>query len=68
MNWLTPKKLLIIGPILLLLGVLIPFLMVMQVLKSTYFINFFANACQVSGLFLATYGVLAAVKINRNMK
>ncbi len=68
MSWLTPKKMMIIGLSLLILGVLFPFLMVLQVLESTFFLNFFSYACQVTGLFLGVYGILSRIKINRNLK
>ena len=48
------------------MGALLPFLMVLGVLESTFFLNFFAYACQVSGLFVGMYGIFTAVKIFRN--
>lgn len=46
----------ILGLILVLTGAVLPFLMVIQVLKSTFFLNFFSYAASVSGLFLGTIG------------
>jgi hypothetical protein len=65
---LTPKQMILIGAGLLILGVVLPFLMVMDVLESTFFINFFSYACQVSGLVLGMIGAFSAVKINQNKR
>lgn len=59
---------LIIAVILLVLGAVLPFLMVMDVLESTFFLNFFSYACQVSGLVLGMIGTFSLVKINRDKR
>ena len=48
--------LIIIGGILAILGVLLPLLMVIKVLPSTFFLAFFSHAASVSGLFLGLIG------------
>ena len=68
MMGLTSKQMLIIAVILLVLGVVLPFLMVMDVLESTFFLNFFSYACQVSGLVLGMIGTFSLVKINRDKR
>jgi len=65
---LSPKQMLIIAVILLVLGAVLPFLMVMDVLESTFFLNFFSYACQVSGLVLGMIGTFSLVKINRDKR
>ncbi len=65
---MTPKQMILLATALLVLGVVIPFLMVMDVLESTFFLNFFAYGCQVSGLVLGMIGAFSAVKINRNRR
>jgi hypothetical protein len=50
-------KLYLIAFLLMVLGVVLPFLMVMHILPSTFFLNFFSYGMQVSGLFL---GIIAA--------
>jgi len=65
---LSPKQMILIAVGLLVLGVLLPFLMVMDVLESTFFLNFFSYACQVSGLVLGMIGAFSIVKINRNKR
>ncbi len=62
----NPVHLIVIGGILLLLGVVFPFLMVMQVLRSTIFLNFFSYIVSIIGMFLGMYGVFTYIKINRD--
>ena len=52
----SPRFLLILGVILMLLGIILPFLMVIKVLESTFFLNFFAWGASVTGLALGTIG------------
>jgi hypothetical protein len=40
----------------MLLGIILPFLMVIQVLESTFFLNFFSWGASVAGLALGTIG------------
>ncbi len=68
MTRVTPKQMIIIAVFLLLLGVLLPFLMVMGVLESTFFMNFLGYACQVTGLFVGMFGIFTVVRINRKKK
>ena len=51
------RTLLIIGFILVMLGFILPLLEVMRILESTFFLNFFAYAASVSGVFLGVIGV-----------
>ena len=52
----SPRLLLSLGVILMLLGIALPFLMVIQVLESTFFLNFFSWGASVGGLALGTIG------------
>jgi len=61
-----PKHLIWVGAILLLLGVVLPFLMVVHVIESTYFLNFFAYSCIVIGMVLTTIGTAMVAGINRS--
>ena len=51
-----PRFLLSLGLILMLLGVILPFLMVIHVLESTFFLNFFSWGASVAGLAFGTIG------------
>lgn len=52
----SPRLLLSLGLILMLLGIILPFLMVIKVLESTFFLNFFSWGASVAGLLLGTIG------------
>jgi hypothetical protein len=52
----SPRFLLSFGVLLMFLGIFLPFLMVVHVLESTFFLNFFAWGASVVGLSLGTIG------------
>jgi hypothetical protein len=52
-----PERLLLIAIVLLLFGCIMPFLMVTQVIESTFFLNFLSFTASVGGLFLGIIGV-----------
>lgn len=52
----SPRLLLTLSMVLMLLGIILPFLMVIKVLESTFFWNFFSWGASVAGLALGTIG------------
>lgn len=62
----SPRFLLILGVILMLLGMVLPFLMVIKVLESTFFWNFFSWSASVAGLALGTIGFAMYSKERKN--
>jgi hypothetical protein len=52
----SPRSLLLLGLLLMLLGIILPFLMVVKILESTFFLNFFSWGASVTGLALGTIG------------
>ena len=60
-----PRSLLSLGLILMLLGVILPFLMIIHVLESTFFLNFFSWGASVSGMLLGIIGVAMWVRVNK---
>jgi hypothetical protein len=52
----SPRFLLGLGVFLMLLGIALPFLMLIQVLESTFVLNFFAWGASVVGLAFGTIG------------
>lgn len=48
--------LILIGFLLVLAGAVLPLLMVLHVIPSTFFLNFFSYSASVSGLFLGIIG------------
>jgi hypothetical protein len=61
----SPRLLLSLGIFLMLLGILLPFLMVIHVLESTFFLNFFAWGASVAGL---SFGTIGFAMYSRNKK
>ncbi len=51
-----PRLLLSLGLVLMFLGILLPFLMVINMLESTFFLNFFSWGASVVGLSFGTIG------------
>ena len=58
--------LLILGLILLLVGWVIPLLIIMNVLPSTFMLNFIGWSASVSGLFLGFFGGAMWVKMDED--
>lgn len=52
----NPRLLLSLGLFLMLLGVILPFLMVIHVLESTFFLNFLSWGATAVGLLFGTIG------------
>jgi hypothetical protein len=52
----SPRLLLSLGIFLMFLGIALPFLMIIQVLESTFFLNFFSWGASVAGLSFGTIG------------
>ncbi len=66
MSFFTPVRMLVLGVICVLAGVVLPFLMVMQVLKSTLFLNLFAYTISLIGVILGGFGATGLVRSNRD--
>jgi len=58
----SPRLLLGLGLTLMILGVVIPFLILIHVVESTFFLNFFSWGASVGGLFLGIIGVATWVR------
>ncbi len=52
-----PKLTVFIGFIMMLLGVIFPLLMVIKVLESTFFLNFFSYTISLLGMFVSIIGI-----------
>lgn len=57
-----PKKILFIGFLLVFFGALMPFLMVIKIVESTFFLNFLSYGASISGLIL---GIIGTANYNR---
>ncbi len=63
----TPRGeyLILIGFVMVLLGAVLPFLMVMKILDSTIFLNFFSYIMSLGGLFMGITGAAYFVRYRR---
>lgn len=57
MNLEHPGRLLAIAIFLLIFGFVMPFLMALKVVESTFFLNFLSFGASVLGLFLGIAGI-----------
>jgi len=62
----SPRFFFILGSILLLIGWVIPMLILMRMIPSTFVLNFIGWSASVSGLFLGFFGGAMWVKMNRD--
>lgn len=65
MNPRRPLYILMLGFVLVLLGAILPFLMVMRILNSTFFLNFFSYGVSIVGLFLGIIGSALLVQFRK---
>ena len=56
-NRLKPWSLILLGLLLSVSGVAFPFLMVIQVIPSTFFLNFFSFGASFTGMILGVVGI-----------
>jgi hypothetical protein len=62
---LSPVQTILLGMFLAILGVVLPFLMVLHVIQSTFFLNFFSYGASLVGLILGVIGVSRYVRTNK---
>ncbi len=65
MSGLSPWKIIGIGFVLVLLGFVLPFLMTIRVIPSTFLLSLLSYGASVSGLFLGLIGAAMYVRIRR---
>ena len=61
----SPRLLLVLGLFLMILGIVLPFLIVIKVLPSTFFLNFFSWGASVAGL---AFGMIGFAMYSRNRR
>lgn len=64
MNFEHPERLIVIGISMMLFGCIAPFLMVIKVWESTFFLNFLSYGMSVLGMALGFTGV-AVMRVKR---
>jgi hypothetical protein len=62
---MSPVGLIVIGFVLSLTGAVLPFLMVIHVIPSTFFLNFFSYGASLVGLFLGIIGASYYIREKR---
>jgi hypothetical protein len=62
---LSPLRIILIGFVLVVLGVVLPFLMVLHILESTFFLNFFSYGSSLFGLILGIIGAAMYIRIKK---
>jgi len=60
-----PVSMILLGFFLLILGWVLPFLMVLHVLPSTFFLNFFSYTLSLAGLILGIIGSALYVRLRK---
>ncbi|MFP3897868.1 MAG: hypothetical protein ACLFVD_00925 [Dehalococcoidia bacterium] len=60
-----PLKLILWGLGLLVMGVILPFMMILQLLESTMFLNFVAAGSSIGGLITGFIGISLYVRSRR---
>ncbi len=68
MNRLSPLQLILIGLGLLVVGLILPFLMVLRVLEPTLLLNFLAYFASLIGLVLGLVGIVTYSRLQRHDK
>ncbi len=56
--WLTTGRMVAIGLVLMIVGIALPFLMVLSVLESSFFLNFFSYIISLVGMLVASVGAI----------
>jgi hypothetical protein len=62
---ISPIKIILIGFVLVVLGAVLPFLMVIHILESTFFLNFFSYTASLVGLILGIIGSALYFKLKK---
>jgi membrane protein implicated in regulation of membrane protease activity len=65
---LQPWKMIALGGAMMLVSMVLPWLMVMQILRSTFFLNFLAYGLSVAGMLIGFIGMVSIVKIRRTQQ
>jgi uncharacterized membrane protein len=68
MKTIRGEYLILIGFVMVMLGAILPFLILMKMLESTFFLDFFSYISSVMGLFLGIMGSAYVVRYHRRKK
>lgn len=62
---MRPIYLILIGGVLVTAGMVLPFLMVLQEMETTFFWLFFSYGASIVGLFLGMWGAFSYMRVER---
>ena len=65
LHW-QPWKIIVLGMVMSLIGMILPLLMVLDVVKSTLFLNFLSYGLSVFGLIIGFAGMTLIIKLRRD--
>jgi len=65
-RWFTPGKLILIGFVLMIASVVVPFLMAIGKMQSTLFLNAAAVFASLAGMIAGLYGVFEIVQVRKH--
>ena len=65
---MQPWKMILLGASMMLVSMVLPWLMVLQILRSTFFLNFLSYGLSVAGLFIGFIGMMSMVRIRRTIQ
>ncbi|MBL8063478.1 MAG: hypothetical protein JNK32_10685 [Anaerolineales bacterium] len=68
MSFEHPERLLVLATAMMLFGCIMPFLMVLEIVESTYFMNFLSAGLSTLGLFLGIAATAMLRVKQRNKK
>jgi len=67
LKW-QPWKMIALGGVMMLVSMVLPWLMVLQIVRSTFFLNFLAYGLSVAGMLIGFIGMVSIVKIRRTQQ
>ena len=61
----SPKNMMIIGTLLMITGVVLPMLMVIKMIPSTFLLSFISYGASLAGMVMAFVGLFTYITFNR---
>lgn len=63
-----PNRIVILGFFLVLLGFVVPFLMVLQIIQAGFLLSFLSYAASIAGLFLGIIGAASYIRLDKRKR
>lgn len=61
----NPKMMMVIGALLMILGVVLPLLMVIKMIESTFLLSFISYGASLAGMVMAFVGLFSYITFHR---